>query len=86
MDDALIHEVDQAITLMSRHMEVVALTDAEDDDSMTLHLPDGSEHVVQLAPDDHEAFRMTPEIRQLIEQVQESPQRGHRRTGHAVAN
>lgn len=67
LDDALVDRVDPALDSVTRQLGTVALSDADDDLDMTIHLPDGSGHVVRLMQDDDDAFRITPEIRRLIE-------------------
>jgi hypothetical protein len=67
-------------------MGLVVLSDADDDEAMTLHLPDGSAHIVRLDPDNEEALRITSEIRQLIERVEIAPSRRRRGSGPAVAD
>jgi hypothetical protein len=47
----------------------VRLTDADNDEEMTLHLPDGTHHTVRLEQDDDDAFRITPEMRRLIDRA-----------------
>lgn len=69
VDAGLIDDVDRALNTMSHGLGTVALSDAEDEQDMTLHLPDGSGHVVCLEQGDDDAFRITPEMRQLIESV-----------------
>ncbi len=67
VDDDLVEYVDRALNTVAHGLGTVALSDADDDRDMTIHLPDGSGHVVRLTQDDDDAFRITPEMRHLIE-------------------
>ena len=67
VDDDLVEHVDRALNTVAHGLGTVALSDADDDRDMTIHLPDGSGHVVRLTQDDDDAFRITPEMRQLID-------------------
>jgi hypothetical protein len=66
LDPALIDHVPQALDAIAGDLGLAALSDAEDDEEMTLHLPDGTHHIVNLTQDD-DAFRITPEIQRLID-------------------
>lgn len=65
----LVECVDDALDVVAGMIRTVALSEADDDGDMTIHLPDGSRHVVRLAQDDDDAFRITPEMRRLIDEA-----------------
>lgn len=67
VDASLANRVTRAIDRVAHGLGIIAISDADDDDDMTLHLPDGSDRVVHLEQDDDDAFRLTPEMRELIE-------------------
>lgn len=69
VDPTLADRVAAAVSTIARTLDAVLLTDAEDEQDMTLHLPDGSGHVVRLEQGDDDAFRITPEMRRLIERA-----------------
>ncbi len=69
VDAGLVDDVDLALNTMSHGLGTVALSDADNEQEMTLHLPDGSGHVVRLEQGDDDAFRITPEMHQLIERA-----------------
>ena len=48
IDDDLVEYVDRALNTVAHGLGTVALSDADDDRDMTIHLPDGSGHVVRL--------------------------------------
>jgi hypothetical protein len=63
----LVDQVGPAVDTIAHIIDTVLLTDADDDAEMTLHLPDGTRHTVRLAQDDDDGFRITPEMRRLID-------------------
>ena len=67
VDASLQSRVVRAVDAIARSLGMPMLTDAEDDEDMTLHLPDGTHHTVRLTQDDDDAFRITPEMRRLID-------------------
>ncbi len=69
VDGSLMDQVKRAIDTLAYDLGITAISDADDDDDMTLHLPDGSDHVIHLEQGDDDAFRITPEMRQLIERA-----------------
>jgi len=69
VDADLVERIDPALNTVARHLGTVALSDADDEQDMTIHLPDGSGHVVRLMQGNDNAFRMTPEIHRLIERA-----------------
>ncbi len=69
VDASLVNRVPRALPSVSQALGIVAISDADEDEDMTLHLPDGSSHVVHLEQDDDDAFRITPEIQRLIERA-----------------
>jgi hypothetical protein len=73
VDPALVMRVPHAVDAIARSLGTVLLTDAEDDEEMTLHLPDGTHHTVRLAQDDDDAFRITPEMQRLIDAASGRP-------------
>jgi hypothetical protein len=85
VEEPLVERVDRALDVITRSLGLVAISDADDDESMTIHLPDGTGHIVRLEPDADEAFRLTPGIRQLIERAA-TASRQARGSGRAVAN
>ncbi len=69
VDPALVDRVDGAIETIARTLDTVVPTDAEDQQDMTIHLPDGSGHVVRLEQGEDDAFQITSEMRQLIDRA-----------------
>ncbi|MDQ3539543.1 MAG: hypothetical protein M3440_02545 [Chloroflexota bacterium] len=69
VDPTLVDRAAAAVSTIARTLDAVLLTDAEDEQDITLHLPNGSGHVVRLEQGDDDAFRITPEMHQLIESV-----------------
>jgi hypothetical protein len=59
--------VTRAVDAIARALGMPLLTDVEDDEEMTLHLPDGTHHTVRLTQDDDDAFRVTPDMQRLID-------------------
>jgi len=87
VDDSLTHHVTRAIDVLVQGLGIVAISDADDDDMMTLHLQDGSGHVVHLEQGDDDGFRITPEMRQLIERAtRQAPGSETTHTPKAVAS
>lgn len=87
LDASLMPRVTRAIDTVVFGLGIVALTDGDDDDTMTLHLPDGSDRVVRLEQGDDDAFRITPEMRQLIERAaRRSPESGSAVDPKAIAS
>jgi hypothetical protein len=79
----LVNRVDDAVNAIASMLGMVLLTDADDDEDMTLHLPDGSERVVHLEQGEDDAFRLTPEMRQHIERAARPPRTGRQRKATA---
>lgn len=69
VDASLMNRVPRAIDTVVHGLGIAAISDAADDDDMTLHLPDGSGHVVHLEQGEDDAFRITPEMSHLIERA-----------------
>lgn len=69
VDGALVDRVPHALDAMVEGLGIAAISDADDDEDMTLHLPDGSGHIVHLVQGDDDAFRITPDMRRLIEEA-----------------
>jgi len=69
VDASLMKRVTRAIDAIAHGLGIAAISDAADDDDTTLHLPDGSGHVVRLEQGEDDAFRITPEMRQLIDRA-----------------
>ena len=69
VDTYLMKRVSRAIDTLTYGLGMTAISDADDEQDMTLHLPDGSGHVVRLEQGDDDAFRITPEMRRLIERA-----------------
>lgn len=67
VDSLLLSRVAGAIDTVAHDLGMAVISDAGEDEEMTLHLPDGMDRVVRLAQDGEDAFRITPEMRRLID-------------------
>lgn len=63
----LVSRVDDVMDTIAHDLGIVTVTDAEDYFEMTLHLPDGTRHTVELYQDEENVLRITPEIQRLID-------------------
>ena len=69
VSEGLLDRIEPAISAVAHELGTIIVTDADDYFEMTLHLPDGTRHTVELYQGDDDAFRITPEIRRLIDQA-----------------
>jgi len=69
IDPDLASTLDPAFDAVAHILGTTILTDAEDYFEMSLHLPDGSNRIVDLSQDDDGAFRLSPDIRSFVERA-----------------
>lgn len=67
IEDRLVDLVNRALNTVTHGLGTVALSDADDEEDMMRHLPDGSGRIVRLMQDEDDAFWITPEMRTLID-------------------
>jgi hypothetical protein len=75
---ALLDRVDDRIGDVARDLGTVVGTEADIEDAMVLHMPDGTRHTVRLFEDDDDGLRFTSAIYALI--------RNHPASSPAVAS
>jgi hypothetical protein len=66
VDEGLAGQVDPAWDAVAAELGTVVLTEAPDYES-TVHLPDGTRHVLYIPEEDEGGYLMTPKLRQLID-------------------
>lgn len=66
VDSPLLGCVDRALDRIVGQLQLVALSDADGPDTMTLHMPNGTGILINLPQGDDDSFRLPPALRRAV--------------------